>query len=393
MCAFPPIVALLTTRPVSLSRAALCLVLWSGACAAGCTPEPPAAETPPPPPVHVRPVENVEETPRTAGTAELRGARTATLRAEAPGRIIALSAERGQHVAQGDVLVRLDTSRTAAAVGAANAGIAQAEANLAQVTRERDLAERLAAQGGLAPQQLDRARDAVRLAEAVVAQAQAQQRLTRRGLTEAVLRAPFAGTIVERVVEEGEFVAPGAPMLMLVDTEHLEARVLLDPREALDVQPGAEVRVTVFARSNEVFAGRVLRISEVIDSRTRRLPVEVEVLDPERRLRPGLMARVEVATGPPVPALAVPLSAVFERFGREHVYVVAEGKARRRSVVVTSRRGGRAILQSGVAAGDDIIVAGLERVVPDADVNVVPSQQASASAPGEPAQDAEPSAP
>ncbi|MEZ4327877.1 MAG: efflux RND transporter periplasmic adaptor subunit [Polyangiales bacterium] len=361
------------TRTAHRACALLC-ALW----VVGCEREAPAAETPPPPPVHVRAVESVLETPTTAGTAEIRGQRTATLRAEAPGRIIAVSAERGQRVAPGDVLVRLDTGRTAAAVSAANAGIEQAQANLAQMTRERDLAERLAAQGGLATQQLDRARDAVRLAEAALAQAQAQQRLTRRGLTEAVLRAPFAGTIVERVVEEGEFVAPGAPMLMLVDTEHLEARVLLDPRHALDVRPGAEARVTVFARGGEVFQGRVLRTSEVVDSRTRRLPVDVEVLDPEGRLRPGLMARVDVTTGPAVPALAVPAGAVFERFGRDHVYVVSEGTAQRRAVVVASRARGQAVLESGVTAGDQVIVAGLERVVPDGAVNVVPREQASA---------------
>jgi RND family efflux transporter MFP subunit len=278
------------------------------------------------------------------------------------------------------VLARLDTGRTAAAVGAADAGIAQAEANLAQATRERDLAERLAAQGSVATQQLDRARDAVRLAEAVVQQAQAQRRLTSRGLTEAVLRAPFAGTIVERVVEQGEFVAPGAPMFMLVDTERLEARVLLDPRDALDVQAGAAASVTVFARGDEVFTGRVLRVSEVVDSRTRRLPVDVEILDPEGRLRPGLMARVAVTTGPETPGLAVPTAALFERFGREHVYQVENGVARRRAVVVVSRQDGRAILNSGVTVGQDIIVAGLERVVPDGAVNVVPEAQANGAA-------------
>lgn len=392
MCAFPPAVSRLTTRAAPRSRAALLCAL-STTWAAGCTPEPPAAEVPPPPPVHVNPVERVLETPTSSGTAELRGRRTATLRAEAAGRIIAISAERGQRVAQGDVLARLDTGRTAAAVGAASAGVAQAEANLAQMTRERDLAERLASQGGLAAQQLERARDAVRLAEAALAQAEAQQRLTRRGLTEAVLRAPFPGTVVERVVEEGEFVAPGAPMLMLVDTEHLEARVLLDPREALDVQPGAAARVSVFARAGEVFEARVLRLSEVVDSRTRRLPVDVEVLDPEGRLRPGLMARVDVSTGPAVDALAVPASAVFERFGREHVYVVVDGKARRRAVVVASRSRGRAVLESGVAVGDAVIVAGLERVVPDGEVNVVPAAQANAQEATGAEGTAEPSAP
>ena len=70
--------------------------------------------------------------------------------------------------------------------------------------------------------------------------------------------------------------------------------------------------------------------------------------------------------------------AVFERFGRDHVYVVSDGTAQRRPVVVAARARGQAVLESGVTAGDQVIVAGLERVVPDGAVNVVPAEQASA---------------
>ena len=153
MCAFLPPRASLTARAA---------VLLGMLGVVGCTEEAPPAATPPPPPVRVGRVESVMQTPSSAGTAEIRGQRTATLRAEVPGRVVALLVERGQRVGLNDVLARLDTGRTAAAVGAADAGIAQAEANLAQATRERDLAERLAAQGSVATQQLDRARDAAK---------------------------------------------------------------------------------------------------------------------------------------------------------------------------------------------------------------------------------------
>ena len=91
--------------------------------------------------------------------------------------------------------------------------------------------------------------------------------MTRRGSTEAVLRAPFAGTVVERQVEIGEYVAPGAPLGTLMDASVLRAEVLLDPREALDARPGAPVRAEVFARPGEVFEGEVLRVGEAVDPR------------------------------------------------------------------------------------------------------------------------------
>ena len=92
---------------------------------------------------------------------------------------------------------------------------------------------------------------------------------------------------------------PGSPMLSLADTSLLKARVLLDPREAIDVTVGSRATISVYARPDEVFTGRVVRVGEVIDPRTRRLPVEIELDDHGGRLRPGLVAKFEVVTGEP----------------------------------------------------------------------------------------------
>ena len=66
----------------------------------------------------------------------------------------------------------------------------------------------------------------------------------------------------ERRVEVGEYVAPGAPAIVLMDTSELRANLLVDPREALDVRPGARVGVRVFARPGRQFEGAVLRVGD-----------------------------------------------------------------------------------------------------------------------------------
>ena len=359
--------------PASRSIVSGALVALTLGALVGCGEPVEAAEAPAPPPVHVETPTALTRTPETSATAELRPRRMATLRSEAAGRITLLPAERGRRVEAGAILARLDTGRTSAAVGAANAGIEQAEASLAQARREQERAAALRDTGAIAPQQADRADDAVALAEAALAQARAQLRLTRRGLTEAVLRAPFSGTVVEVTVEEGEFVAPGAPMVVLVDTSGLESRALFDVRATLDIRPGAAARAEVFAREGERFEGRVIRVSEVIDSRTRRLPIDVEVLDPDDRLRAGLMARIYVDTGAPEEVLRLPDGAVFERFSSDFVYVVEEGVARRRAITVRDREDGFVFIEPGgaVGTGDRVVIAGRDRVAADEPVQVV----------------------
>lgn len=337
-----------------------------------CGPEEaPREEAPPPPPVRVAVLQTTDVTPTAEGVGTLEAARSVTLRAEVPGRVVDFDAQIGDRVEAGEVIARLDVGRTATALRAANAQVGQAQAQLAAAERQRDLARRLHTSGGAPQARLDEAEDAVRLASAALEAARAQVQVTRRGLTEAVIRAPFAGAIAARFLDEGELAAPGAPIAELVDTSELKARVLLDPRQALDLPVGARATLVAPARPGETFEAEVVRVGEVVDPRSRRLPVELKVHDPERRLRPGLLARFFVETAPPRPALLVPSDAIFERYGQPHVYVVRDGVAERAVVTLGETFGDAVEVREGLAPGDQVVVAGLDRVVHGRPVRVV----------------------
>jgi membrane fusion protein, multidrug efflux system len=109
----------------------------------------------------------------------------------------------------------------------------------------------------------------------------------------------------------------------------------------------------------------------VVDPMTRKLPVEVELRDPEARLRPGLVARLRVETGPPRQALTVDENAVFERFRQSFVFVVQQGKAARREVMPGELRDGRIEILSGLQSGEQVVIAGIDRVSAGAAVSVV----------------------
>lgn len=330
---------------------------------------------PPPPPVHVDPAVRSPRTPSASGTAELTARAEATLSVEAPGRVVALEMERGQRVVAGQVLLRLDVGRTAVASQAASAQVEQAQAALAQAERERALAAQLAESGSASRRSLEQADDALTIARATLEAASAQARVTRRGLTEAVLRAPFSGVIVSRAVELGEYVAPGVPVAVLMDASSLRAEVLLDPRLALDVRPGAPATASVFARPGERFDGEVLRVGEAVDRQTRRLPVELEIRDPSGRLRPGLVGRFEVRTGEPREVLTIDARAAFERFELTLVYVIdAESVAHRRAVRLGPVVEGRAEVLEGLEAGERVVVEGQDRVLDGEPVVVAPRE-------------------
>ena len=368
-------------RLSSCSSRYLALVIAVGAATVGCTGTAPAATEAPPPPVHAAIIEPEAVTPISVATAEILANRQSHMRSETAGRVVDVLVEAGDRVEEGQVLLRLDVGRPASATQAANAAVAQSEARLTQAERELGRTKKLVKTGGLPEQRLDDAQDAVRLASAARDAARAEARLARRGLTDAVVRAPFAATVVERTVELGEYLAPGSPLLTLADTSLLKARVLLDPREAIDVTVDSEATVSVHARPGEVFSGKVVRVGEVIDPRTRRLPVEVELDDHGGRLRPGLVARFSVVTGEPEMVMRVPLDGVFERFGSQHVYVIEDGIAWRRAIVLGLVRAGFAEVAGGIEPGETVVVKGVTRVVDGSKVQVVPVESAAASLP------------
>lgn len=347
-------------------------LLASLAAVLGCTGTAPAAVEAPPPPVHAVVIQPESVAPTSRATAEILANRQSYMRSETAGRVVDVLVEAGDRVDDGQVLLRLDVGRPASAAQAANAAVAQSEARLNQAERELARTRTLVKTGGLPEQRLDDAQDAVRLASAARDAARAEARLARRGLTEAIVRAPFGGTVVERSVELGEYLAPGSPLLTLADTSLLKARVLLDPREALDVSVGRKAVVHAYARPGEEFGGEVVRVGEVIDPRTRRLPVEIEIEDHDGRLRPGLVARFSVQTGEPRSVIRVPLDGVFERFGNQHVYVVVDGVAQRRAIVLGPVRAGYVEVVEGLQPGELVVSKGVTRVVDGSKVRVVP---------------------
>ena len=158
----------------------------------------------------------------------------------------------------------------------------------------------------------------------------------------------------ERKASVGEYLAAGAPVVMIVRVNPLRFRAEVPERDAASVRMGQQVRVTVEGASAN-YVGRVVRLSPTITEQNRMLIVEAEVVN-NGTLRPGSFARADVITSDTSRAVTVPSNAIITFAGIEKVIVVQNGKAQEKPVT-TGRRGDNwTEIVAGVNVGDSVVL-------------------------------------
>lgn len=275
------------------------------------------------------------------------------------GRVGSIAVREGESVRAGQLLLTIAQNsandRLAEAAGAQKAAAARAE--LAEKTMARY--QQLQAAEAVTPQELDRvaaelemARQGLKSAAAALAQAATTQALTR-------VSAPFAGRVARREIEVGSTVLPGTPLLVIDRSGG--ARVRLDVPESFvsRMHPGdvLEVEIPALART---FVGTVTLIEPAADPVSRSFQVKVDLADASG-LTPGLFARA----GRPragAESLLVPATAVVHRGQLSGVYVVENGVLHFRLIKTGRQLGANYEVLSGLAAGESVVVHGVERV-------------------------------
>jgi membrane fusion protein, multidrug efflux system len=291
-------------------------------------------------------VESVEDMVELPG--DLLPARRAVLSAEVSGRVEAVNVDLGDPVRAGQQLVRIDTRALQQQVAEAESVHRQAAA---QLERARNLFER---------QSITQKN----LLDAITNEEVARARLAsaKLELSKSAVAAPWSGRVAERHVEVGDFAAPGQPLVTLVDASRLRVRA---PAPAADVpylEVGKAVQVGVDALPGRLFPGTVTRLGAELDPDARTLDVEVEIPNPDGRLRPGMLARVTLPRRTLDDAILVPLNAVVDLGDEQVVYVVEDGRARRRPVELGAVLGRRVVVVSGVGFEDRVVVEGTQQV-------------------------------
>ena len=267
---------------------------------------------------------------------------------------VAVYADEGSYVRQGQVLVKLNDAVLASQLRQQDAQVASAKATLAQAAANLRRARELREKGFLAQAALDARIAEQRTAEAGLAAAQAAraETATRRSQTE--VRAPVSGLIVSRSVVKGKIVPAGEELFRLVRDGRLELSAQVPEQQISLIRPGMPATVT---GEGVTTSGVVRIVTPEIDPQTRVGLARIS-LAAGSGLRPGMFARAAIQVGAQ-PALTVPQAAVIFRADKSGVYVVDRAShVRFRPVRTGARVGDRVEALSGLVAGERIVVQG-----------------------------------
>jgi cobalt-zinc-cadmium efflux system membrane fusion protein len=289
------------------------------------------------------------------------------------GRIVSVLAALGAVVEAGQPVVTVDSPDADSAVATylqAQAAERQATATLAKAEEDLRRATELHERGAVATKDLLGARNDVAQAQgaaeaARAAREQGRRRLELFGLKPGefkqpiLVRAPIDGKVIDVNVASGEYrTDTTAPLMTIAQLDRVWFAAEVPEASIRLIRMGEPVRITLIAFPEEVIAGRVTRVADVLDPQTRTVKAYAELSNPGGRLRPDMFGTLR-ATGPEQRQTVLPPSAIVEEYGKRTVFRErAPGQFERREVTLGPPAGDVVPVRQGVAPGDRVVIDG-----------------------------------
>jgi len=305
----------------------------------------------------VEPNQVVELAAEVPGRIERYGARGQAV--SAPGKTWEAGSivAEGEPVTLGDPIVHLNDELLRAQFDRAQA---QYDFDLGEFTRILAMLER----GTTNQTELNQARMRRDVSKAALDEA-------ARQLERSTIVAPLSGILNRLPLEIGEYAGAGDAVAEIVDIDTVKVVVEIPEREVFYFSVGGEVELLVRAPDESVVLGHITYMSQLADPQTRATPVEVTVANSDRQLRSGQIVRARLTRRWLNDVIMVPLDAVIPLEAGRAVYVVEDGRAQRRDVELGLIQGREIHVTRGLAAGDQLIIAGQRYVSPGQAVSVI----------------------
>ncbi|MDX2233459.1 MAG: efflux RND transporter periplasmic adaptor subunit [Hyphomonadaceae bacterium] len=298
-------------------------------------------------------------------------------------RVTKLLVDEGATVREGQPLAKLDASVANAQISAAQASVAEAQSAQVRAADEYKRAESIRESGALSAEAIAARAAAAKAADARLAAAQAQLAEINARLQGGYVRAPNAGLVIERTAQVGQLV-DGQPLFRIVGGNALEVGVEVGEADMLAMRPGQTATFRLVDGTE--ITGRLRRVPAAIDSATRTGEAVFDLpLHP--KLRAGMFLRGE-ADLPARNVLAAPQTAITFEDRQAMVFVVGENnRVKRTPVTIGARADGLVAIESGVAAGQVIVVGGAAFLQDGDAVAPVRNDATPAAAPAAPAKE------
>ena len=295
-------------------------------------------------------------TPSISATGTVAAWQQASIGAQASGlQLTEVLVTEGDHVQAGEVVARLDASLLKAELAAQKAAVAQAQATLDAALSAAARADRLMTSNAISAETAEDRATTVKTSRALLDQAQADADKLQAQIAQTAILAPFDGIVSSRPAVTGAIVQAGTELMKIIRDGRLEVGVLVPEKDLAAVSVGQPA--TVVDAAGRSSKGQVSSIAETVNSTTRLATVYVS-LSQGSGLRPGMFARVEIATAASQ-QLSVAEAALVWQDGKPAVFVVDEaGKVNARPVATGARQNGRVAVSSGLSQGDSVVIAG-----------------------------------
>jgi membrane fusion protein, multidrug efflux system len=278
-----------------------------------------------------------------------------TVAAELPGKIVQIPLEPGAKVNAGDLLAKQDTSTEEAQLRSAEAQVMLAQNNYNRI-------EQLMARNAISRSEFDNA-------EAQIKANKAQADAIRTSIAKKTIRSPFSGRLGIRLVNLGEILKEGTPIVSLQTLDPIFANFQLPQHQLSHLKTGYRVRVSSDALVGVALDGKITAISPQVDSATRNISVQATLDNSKELLRPGMFVDVQVVLPAENEVLAIPATSVLYAPYSDSVFVVEtkkdeqsgkEGKAIRQQFVrLGEKRGDFIAVLSGLKEGDTVVTTGV----------------------------------
>jgi len=318
-------------------------------------------------PVVSKPVSRIVDVP-----GEIQPFLAVSVHAKVPGFVERVLVDRGSAVKQGELLVELSAPEMASQIAeaesrvqSAQSDVSQTEAQLGGAQANYDRLKKAAETPGAvagnevvqAEKQVEAIRAMVRARQEAIHSAEAAVRVQKDRADYLHIAAPFDGMVTARLVHPGALVGPGADSVLLELQQLSRLRVVVAvPEEYVGgIVRGARVEFRVPAWPDRVFAGAVARSAHALDAKTRTLPVELDVSNPDGALAPGMYPSVKWPVRRSRPALYVPRTAVVSTTERTFVVRANNGKAEWVNVVKGAAEGELIEVSGALQAGDHVV--------------------------------------
>lgn len=285
------------------------------------------------------------------------------IKSETEGIIQEILFNEGQPVEKGQLLVRLDDTKLAAAVAEAESSFKLSGANFERAKELR--------KGTLISQQeFDQA-------SATFDVNQATLELKKRQLKDTRINASFSGITGARHVSPGQVITRETVLTALVDLDPVKVEVNVPERYLQQLKVGQPLTFTVAAFPGEKFRGEVYFISPQINENLRTALLKARIPNPDAKLRGGMFASMDLTLQVREAAIVIPEPAIMSNGDNFSVFVVdKEGKAQMRPIQVGMRLAGKAEVIKGLEAGEMVVVEGIQKLRPGGPVKLSPAEAA-----------------